>query len=118
MLQARRIAESCRPDLLRYKRYQIDGKRHRRDTGGRYGGFSYRMCGEQNSYERTIHMRKISLIAVAAGLIVAGVAAWAASTTQARVDAAPGPRVDSLQIMMNGKNLPAEEFVDHSLVFN
>ena len=66
-------------------------------------------------------MRKTSLFAAAAALILAGgIGAWAISTTQARVEAAaPGVSVDPLQIMMkNTKELPAEEFVDYSFVFN
>jgi hypothetical protein len=35
---------------IRYKRYQIDGTRHRDETQGSYGGLSYRMCGELNRY--------------------------------------------------------------------
>jgi hypothetical protein len=65
-------------------------------------------------------MRKISLFAVTAALIVAGLGAWVATTTQARVIAPVGIRaaIDPLQIMMNAKELPTEEFVDYSFVFN
>jgi hypothetical protein len=35
-------------------------------------------------------MRKISLFAVGAALIMAGVASWTASTTQARIGTPPG----------------------------
>ena len=63
-------------------------------------------------------MRKISLFAVAAILILAGVGAWAVSTTFARVDAPVGAVVDPSQIMMNAKDLPTVEFVDHTFVFH
>jgi hypothetical protein len=63
-------------------------------------------------------MRKISLFAVAAILILAGVGAWAASTTFARVDAPVGAVVDPSQIMMNAKDLPTVVFVDHTFVFH
>jgi hypothetical protein len=66
-------------------------------------------------------MRKISMFAAATALILAGgIGAWAISTTQARVEAAaPAVSVDPLQVMMkNTKELPAEEFVDYSFVFN
>ena len=60
-------------------------------------------------------MRKISLV-VAAALILAGVGAWVATTTQARVKApiAAAPigakPIDPFQIMMNSRDLPTEEF--------
>jgi hypothetical protein len=75
------------------------------------------MCGELNT-DRRFEMRKISLFAVAAALILAGVGSWAASTTQARVDTPPGPGVDTLQLMMmNATDLPTEHWVDYSFVF-
>jgi hypothetical protein len=65
-------------------------------------------------------MRKIGLVAAAAALIVAGVGAWVATTSQARVIAPIGVKaaIDPLQIMMTARNLPTEEFVDYSFVFN
>jgi hypothetical protein len=63
-------------------------------------------------------MRKISLFAVAAALILSGVGAWVASTTYARVAAPAGAVVDPSQIMMNAKDLPTAEFVDHTFVFH
>jgi hypothetical protein len=64
-------------------------------------------------------MRKIGLFAVAAALLVAGVGAWVATTTQARVIAPIGVRaaIDPMQIMMNARQLPTEEFVDDTFVF-
>ena len=67
-------------------------------------------------------MRNAALFSVT---ILAGVGAWATSTTQARLEAAPDikidtdVRIDTLEIMMKyGKDLPTEEFVDNSFVFN
>jgi hypothetical protein len=64
-------------------------------------------------------MHKIKSFAVAAALIVAGVGAWVvATTTQARVTAPIEARgIDPLQITINAKELPTEEFVDYSFVF-
>ena len=65
-------------------------------------------------------MRKITLFAVAAAFVVAGVGAWVATTTQARVIAPIGARaaIDPLQVMMNARELPTEEFIDYSFVFS
>ncbi len=65
-------------------------------------------------------MRKIRLFAVAAALIVAGVGAWVATTTSARVIAPIGVTgaIDPLQMMMNARELPTEEFIDYSFVFS
>jgi hypothetical protein len=63
-------------------------------------------------------MRKISLFAVGAALILAGVGAWAASTTYARVDAPAGASVDPSQMIVNAKDLPTVEFVDYTFVFH
>jgi hypothetical protein len=66
--------------------------------------------------ETKIHILKSSLFAVAAALIVAGIGAWAASTTQARVDI-PVNGIDPLQMMMNRPDLPTEHYDDFSFVF-
>jgi hypothetical protein len=65
-------------------------------------------------------MRKIGLFAVAAALTLAGVGAWVATTTQARVIAPIGVKaaIDPLQMMTNARGLPTEEFVDYSFVFS
>ena len=63
-------------------------------------------------------MRKICPFAVAAALILAGVGGWLGSATYARVHATVGAVVDPSQLMMNAKDLPAAEFVDHTFVFN
>jgi hypothetical protein len=63
-------------------------------------------------------MRKIALFAVPAAVILAGIGAWAVSTTQARLETPPEVRIDPFQLMMNSKELPVEEFIDYSLVFH
>jgi hypothetical protein len=82
------------------------------------------MCGELNR-DRRIPMRNVTLFSVTAVGILAGVGAWATSTTQARLEAAPDirintdVRIDPLEIMMKyGKDLPTEKFVDNSFVFH
>jgi len=50
-------------------------------------------------------MRKISLVAAIA-LMLAGVAAWATSTTEARLDAPAVAQINPSQIMMGAKHLP------------
>ena len=62
-------------------------------------------------------MRKICPFAVAAALILAGVAGWVGSATYARVPAPAEAAVDPLQLMMNAKDLPAAEFADYTFVF-
>jgi hypothetical protein len=63
-------------------------------------------------------MRKISLFAVAAAMILGGIGAWAASSTYARVETPAEAGVDPSRIMMNAKDLPTAHYVDYSLVFN
>jgi hypothetical protein len=62
------------------------------------------------------------LFAAAAALILAGIlagiGAWAASTTQARFDIPVAAGLDPSQMMMNGPDLPTEHYVDYSFVFN
>ena len=60
-------------------------------------------------------MRKISLLAVAAALVLAGVGTWATSTPH---DATVGASVDPSQMMINPKELPTVEFVDYTFVFH
>ncbi len=63
-------------------------------------------------------MRKISGFAIAAALILAGIAGWAASTTHARVDAAvTGARIDPIGLTTTA-GLSVEEYEDYSLVFH
>jgi hypothetical protein len=62
-------------------------------------------------------MRKVALFAVPAAVILAVIGAWAASTTQARLETAPEVRIDPFQIMMNSKDLPVEELFDYPLMY-
>ena len=62
-------------------------------------------------------MRKICRFAVAAASILAGVGAWVGSATYARVHAPLAVMVDPSQLMMDAKDLPAAEFVDHTFIF-
>ena len=62
-------------------------------------------------------MCKIDLFAVSAVVILAGIGAWGASTTHARLETASEVSIAPLQLMMNSKELPVEELADYSLVF-
>jgi hypothetical protein len=62
-------------------------------------------------------MRQAHLFAAAAAaLILACVAGWATSDTQARI-ATPSVQIDPLEMMGSAKQLPTEHFVDYSFVF-
>jgi hypothetical protein len=56
--------------------------------------------------------------ASAAALILAGVAGWAVSNTQARVAAAATVQIDPFKVMTSATQLPTEHFADYSFVFN
>ena len=62
-------------------------------------------------------MRKFGFFATTA-VILAGFAGWIASTSQARVTAPmlSAPQISTMQMMTGAVNLPAEHFVDYSLV--
>ena len=63
-------------------------------------------------------MRQTNLFAAtAAALILACVAGWAMSDTQARVATPSTVQIDPFQVMMSAKQLPTEHFVDYSFVF-
>jgi hypothetical protein len=51
-----------------------------------------------------------------AALIVACIAAWAVSDTQARVPT-PTVQIDPHEMMIGAKQLPAEHFADYTFVF-
>jgi hypothetical protein len=62
-------------------------------------------------------MRKIALLAVAAGLVATGFGVWAAGPTNARVPSmAQG--IEPMQLMMNAKGLPTAAAYDHGFVFH
>jgi hypothetical protein len=67
--------------------------------------------------ERTIRIGEISLFAVVVALILAGIGAWAVSTTQAHVDILLEAGIDPLQMMVSGPDLPTVHYVDYSFVF-
>ena len=63
-------------------------------------------------------MHKIrGLFAVAAVLVLAGALGWIATTTHAQAPVR-SEGINPSEIAMNAKNLPLEEFVDYSFVFN
>jgi hypothetical protein len=61
-------------------------------------------------------MRKTTLFAVVAAVIVTGFGVWAASPTNARIQSM-GQGIEPFQLMMNAKGLPTEEFADYTFVF-
>jgi hypothetical protein len=63
-------------------------------------------------------MCDITIVTAACLALAAGVGAWATSTTQARVATPTADSVDPMQIMTSAKNLPTEELVDYTFVFN
>ena len=56
--------------------------------------------------------------ASAAALILACVAGWAISDTQARVAVPATAQIDPFKVMTSAKQLPTEHFADYSFVFN
>ena len=65
-------------------------------------------------------MRKISLCAIAAAVILTGtLGVWAATTTRTQASFAPtSARIDTMQMMTSAGNMATEHFDDYSLVFN
>ena len=61
-------------------------------------------------------MRKTTLFAVAAALIVTGFGVWAASP--ARVSPSMGQGIKPFQLMVNAKDLSRAEFVGYTFVFH
>jgi hypothetical protein len=63
-------------------------------------------------------MRNFGFFAATA-VILAGIAGWIASTSQARVVAptSSGSQISAMQMMTAAVNLPAEHFVDYSVVY-
>jgi hypothetical protein len=71
------------------------------------------MHGEENQ------MHKTKLFGIgAAAFVLAGVAGWVASTPQASVAAPIEVRLDTLQMMMNAKDLATERFQDFTFAFD
>jgi hypothetical protein len=63
-------------------------------------------------------VRNTTLFAFAPALIAIGFGAWAASPANAPVSPPIGQGIESFQLMMNAKELPAVELVDYTFVFN
>ena len=61
-------------------------------------------------------MRKTTLGAVVAALIVTGFGVWAASP--ARVSPSISQRIEPFRLMVNAKDLSRAEFVDYTFVFH
>jgi Flp pilus assembly protein CpaB len=64
-------------------------------------------------------MRQTHLLAAAAAasLILACVAGWAISDTQARVATPSTVQIDPFQVMVSAKKLPTGHIADYSFVF-
>ncbi len=63
-------------------------------------------------------MRNTIIVTAACAILAASVGAWVAtSTTQARVTTPAGDTLDPSQMMTSAKNVPTEEFVDYTFVF-
>jgi hypothetical protein len=56
-------------------------------------------------------------VASAAAVIVACIAAWEVSDTQARVAIPPTVQIEPIAMMTSAKQLPTEHFADYSFVF-
>ena len=63
-------------------------------------------------------MAKTLFAVSTAALMVAFIAGWAVSDSQARVAPAASGQVDTFQTMTGAKQLPSEQFADYSFVFN
>jgi hypothetical protein len=63
-------------------------------------------------------MRKTTLFAVAAAVLIATCfGLWAAAPSNARIPTT-GRGIDTLQVTMNAKGLPTEEFTDYQLSYS
>jgi hypothetical protein len=64
-------------------------------------------------------MRKITLFAVAAAVIVAtGFGVWATAPTSARVTPSMSQGIEPFELMKNAKGLATAELYDHGFVFH
>ena len=62
-------------------------------------------------------MAKTLFAVSTAALMVAFVAGWAVSDTQARVAPAESVQIDTFEMMKTAKQMPSEHFADYSFVF-
>ena len=64
-------------------------------------------------------MRKITLFAVAAAVIVAtGFGVWATAPTTARVTSSKSQGIEPFELMKNAKGLATADLVDYTFVFH
>jgi hypothetical protein len=75
------------------------------------------MPSDMNQRMGETQMRKTTSFAVAGALALAGIAGWAATSTQARIDTPTGSGIDPLQVMLTLNQLPTQQYVDYSVVF-
>ena len=75
-------------------------------------GMVWHVARREPNHGRT----QMKLFAIAAAMIVTGFAVWAAAPSNARVPSTT-QGIEPIQLMMNAKHLPTEEFVDYSFVF-
>ena len=81
------------------------------------------ISSDRSGHELAIHPRQVAgqklLFSVSiAALILACVAGWAISDTQARVAAPATAQIDPFKVMTSATELPTEHFADYSFVFN
>jgi hypothetical protein len=60
-------------------------------------------------------MARISLVAFATTVMLAGIVAWANSSRSTVEDPFAGPRIDPFSMMVNAKDLPTQEEVNRRL---
>ena len=64
------------------------------------------------------NMRKISLFAGVAVLVLIGVGAWIGISTSSSTSALAASTIDPFAMMVGAKDLPISHYVDYSVVFN
>ena len=76
------------------------------------------VAGREGVLIKEGQMSKTLFALSAAALVIACVAGWAISDTQARVAAPATVQIDPLTMMTSAKQMPTEHFADYSFVFN
>lgn len=76
------------------------------------------LTSDTNQRTGETKMRKTTSFAIAGALILAGIAGWAATSTQARVVAPSPDAINPLQIMLSATQLPVQHYKDYSVVFD
>ena len=59
--------------------------------------------------ERSLRKTRFWAAIAVAALLLLGIAGWGNTNANTKNLEAPGPRIDPFQIMLNAKNLPAQE---------